>query len=74
MTPADRQPCARHPERMSVRADVRACAQCWRSLQKGARGLTGQARVGALTADDLQEAVIARAIRPGTAVELRRKR
>ena len=68
-----RAACARHPDRLSVRDDVDACAICWRSLQKQARGLTDQTPVGALSADDITAAVISRAIRPAAAVELRRK-
>lgn len=61
----DRQPCARHPDRVSVRRDVAACAVCWRTMQKEQRGMPGQERV-ALTRLDVEEAVIARAIRPAT--------
>jgi hypothetical protein len=69
----DRQPCAKHPDRLSIRADVAACAVCWRSLCKKAQGLPGQERVS-LTALDLEEAVISRAIRPSAAAAIATRR
>ena len=69
----DRQPCARHPDRASVRRDVAACAVCWRTMQKEERGMAGQGRVS-LTKLDIEEAVIARAIRPATGAAMATRR